>query len=97
MHRTERTRTVKAFKERGTQVLINVTLFSEGTDLPAVDSVFIARPTLSEILFRQMVGRGMRGRCSRGQAHATSSRSMIPSAGWSTACSGRRSTNSVQR
>lgn len=41
--------------------MVNVGLFTEGTDLPGVETVFIARPTLSKVLFRQMVGRGMRG------------------------------------
>lgn len=59
--RAERSAVVQAFRRREIEVLVNVMLFSEGTDLPAVDSVFVARPTVSDILFRQMVGRGMRG------------------------------------
>ena len=33
----------------------------EGLDLPLVDSILVARPTLSSKLYRQMVGRGLRG------------------------------------
>lgn len=58
----DRRRTVvQTFRDKKIEVLVNVGLFTEGTDLPAVESVFIARPTRSHILFRQMVGRGMRG------------------------------------
>jgi hypothetical protein len=42
-------------------VLVNLTIFSEGTDLPNVRNVLIGRPTTSPILFAQMVGRGLRG------------------------------------
>ncbi|MEQ1737578.1 MAG: DEAD/DEAH box helicase, partial [Rhodoglobus sp.] len=60
-HRDDRVRVLNDFRQRRIRVLINVMLFAEGTDVPGVDSVFIARPTESEILFRQMVGRGLRG------------------------------------
>ena len=33
---------------------------TEGTDIPNVDCVLIARPTQSPGLFTQMIGRGMR-------------------------------------
>jgi|GEM_PF-2050213 len=57
----ERRAAVAAFRDGRLRVLVNVELFTEGTDLPAVDTVVLARPTKSPILFQQMVGRGMRG------------------------------------
>jgi superfamily II DNA or RNA helicase len=66
-HTSERAAAVDAFKDpAGTQVLVNVGLFTEGTDLPGAQSVFIARPTQSPILFQQMLGRGLRGRAFGG-------------------------------
>ena len=35
-------------------------VFTEGTDIPLVETVIIARPTQSESLYAQMVGRGLR-------------------------------------
>jgi superfamily II DNA or RNA helicase len=57
----ERVQILEDFAYRRLQVLINVALFNEGTDIPAVQTVFLARPTMSRILFQQMVGRGLRG------------------------------------
>lgn len=57
----ERDALMRDFRDRRFAVLVNVLVFSEGTDLPGVTTVFVGRPTRSEILFRQMVGRGMRG------------------------------------
>ncbi len=42
-------------------ILINIEKLTEGFDCPNIQSVFLARPTQSEILFSQMVGRGLRG------------------------------------
>jgi superfamily II DNA or RNA helicase len=42
------------------EILVNVALFCEGLDLPALRAVFGLRPTLSEPLFLQMAGRAMR-------------------------------------
>lgn len=42
------------------QVLFSVDLFSEGMDLPAIDTVLMLRPTESKILFLQQLGRGLR-------------------------------------
>ncbi|KCV69035.1 hypothetical protein H696_04455 [Fonticula alba] len=41
-------------------VLINCTVLTEGTDVPFVDSILLARPTRSPVLFMQMLGRGLR-------------------------------------
>ena len=40
--------------------IVNCMVFTEGTDIPRVETVIIARPTQSESLYAQMVGRGLR-------------------------------------
>lgn len=57
----ERAEAIDAFRAKRARVLVNVGLFTEGTDLPGVETLFLARPTRSRLLFQQMVGRGMRG------------------------------------
>ncbi len=57
------------FRRPGPAVLINVDILTEGTDLPDVETVFIARPTRSHVLFQQMIGRGLRGPAVKGTAH----------------------------
>jgi hypothetical protein len=51
---------IKAFANREIPCLINCMVFTEGTDMPLVETVIIARPTQSESLYTQMVGRGLR-------------------------------------
>ncbi len=47
--------------ERGAvEVIFSVDLFNEGTDLPAIDTILILRPSDSKILFLQQLGRGLR-------------------------------------
>jgi len=55
-----RDRRVRRFKEGHASVMINVGVFTEGFDVPDVRSIFLARPTASETLYLQMVGRGTR-------------------------------------
>lgn len=43
-----------------TQVVCNYGVLTEGFDEPRVDCIVIARPTLSLVLYTQMVGRGLR-------------------------------------
>jgi superfamily II DNA or RNA helicase/5-methylcytosine-specific restriction endonuclease McrA len=52
---------LKAFHDDRLDVLINVRMLTEGTDVPMLQSVFITRQTTSPILLRQMVGRALRG------------------------------------
>ena len=49
------------FRNQGINVLCNYEVLSSGFDAPKVDCVFIARPTVSVVLYSQMIGRGMRG------------------------------------
>jgi superfamily II DNA or RNA helicase len=51
----------------GAQVLVNVAMLATGFDVPHVRSVFLARPTLSDVLFAQMVGRGARPHAPTGK------------------------------
>lgn len=48
------------FTNRKIKCLVNCMIFTEGTDLPLVETVMIARPTQSDSLYTQMVGRGLR-------------------------------------
>ena len=41
-------------------IIFSVDLFNEGTDLPAIDTVLMLRPTESRIVFLQQLGRGLR-------------------------------------
>lgn len=52
---------LQAFRDDRLDVLINVRMLTEGTDVPDVQSVFLTRQTTSQILLRQMVGRALRG------------------------------------
>ncbi|AKQ46409.1 hypothetical protein TH63_13505 [Rufibacter radiotolerans] len=62
----ENTRILKQFKGNELDVLLNVKMLTEGTDVPDVISVFITRQTTSNILLTQMVGRGLRGKGAGG-------------------------------
>lgn len=56
----------------GLDVLVNVEMLTEGVDLPETQAVFLARPTSSPILFRQMVGRGLRVTPTKKHAYVVS-------------------------
>lgn len=58
----ERFRTPKSQDpENSIDILINVEICTEGFDAPLTRTIFLARPTNSEALVRQMMGRAMRG------------------------------------
>ena len=59
---SERVESINKFKENKTNVLINFGVLTTGFDAPKTDAVVIARPTLSVVLYSQMVGRGIRVR-----------------------------------
>lgn len=42
------------------QALVTVDLFNEGVDVPAIDRVVMLRPTESNVIFLQQLGRGLR-------------------------------------
>lgn len=57
---TERFNALMEYRERKINVLINVDLFDEGLDVPGIECVIMARPTMSIGKYLQMVGRGLR-------------------------------------
>lgn len=54
-------RKIEQYRKGEIQVLINVNILTEGTDLPKTHTVFLTRPTVSTTLMTQMVGRALRG------------------------------------
>ncbi|KAI4096331.1 MAG: hypothetical protein LQ344_001157 [Seirophora lacunosa] len=58
-----------AFKDQRFPVLLNCGVFTEGTDIPNIDCVLLARPTKSRNLLVQMIGRGMRLHPSKMNCH----------------------------
>lgn len=56
----ERVATLRRFRNRELLQLVNVDLFGEGFDLPAIEVVSMARPTQSYALFAQQFGRSLR-------------------------------------
>ncbi|RHZ65947.1 DEAD/DEAH box helicase [Aspergillus thermomutatus] len=61
--RTQKKRRIeqlRAFRNQEYPVLLNCGLFTEGTDIPNIDCVLLARPTRSRNLLIQMIGRGLR-------------------------------------
>lgn len=60
MGKKERTRIVEHFKEGTIQVVVQVLILNVGFDLPALDCVIFARPSLSLRIWCQFVARGIR-------------------------------------
>lgn len=56
----ERAERLDAFRRGEFPVLVNCGVFTEGTDIPNIDCILLARPTKSRNLLIQMIGRGMR-------------------------------------
>lgn len=56
----DRSAALDAFRAGDIDVLTNVALFTEGTDLPSISCVILGRPTSSTSLYQQQVGRGLR-------------------------------------
>lgn len=61
----ERRAILRRYRNRETWVLVNVDLFGEGFDLPAIEVVMFGRPTASYALYAQQFGRGLRLGISR--------------------------------
>jgi len=57
---------IRKFKENQLEVLVNVNILTEGSDVPDIQTIFLTRPTSSEGLLMQMIGRGLRGKYSGG-------------------------------
>lgn len=57
---SERERIVKDFTECRIKYLVNVTIFTRGTDFPKLDVIALLRATESSALLHQIIGRGVR-------------------------------------
>jgi len=56
----ERRDILAKFAQGEIEVLTNCAVLTEGYDCPALDSIILARPTKSTLLYTQMIGRGTR-------------------------------------
>jgi superfamily II DNA or RNA helicase len=52
---------INEFKAKNIRVLCNCEVLTTGFDAPVVTHLVIARPTVSAVLYEQMIGRGLRG------------------------------------
>ncbi len=59
------------FRAGRIDVLCNCEVLTTGFDAPTVSHVIMARPTVSQVLYEQMVGRGLRGPKFGGTEHCT--------------------------
>ena len=57
------------FKNGQTKVIVNVGVLTEGFDEPTIETIILARPTRSTLLYTQIVGRGTR--LYEGKPHCT--------------------------
>lgn len=55
-----RVRLLNEFSEGKIKVLANCMVLTEGYDEPSIEGIILARPTKSELLYTQMIGRGTR-------------------------------------
>lgn len=60
---------IEAFRAGKFPVLLNCSIFTEGTDIPNIDCVLLARPTKSRNLLVQMIGRGLRKHSGKHNCH----------------------------
>ena len=69
---TERERIVRRFRSNSSQpmILCNYGVLTTGFDAPSVSAAMIARPTMSLVLYSQMVGRATRGPKAGGNSTA---------------------------
>ena len=58
------------FRKNKFDVLINVQMMTEGSDVPDIQTAFMTRETNSDSLFMQMVGRALRGSYAGGTKDA---------------------------
>ncbi len=58
--KNERTKIINDFRNKKIQILVSCQLLTEGFDEPSITCLLMARPTLSKVLYIQMIGRGCR-------------------------------------
>lgn len=51
---------LEAFTRKEIKCIVNCMVFTEGTDLPCIETIIMARPTKSQTLYVQAIGRGLR-------------------------------------
>ena len=52
---------IEQFKQNDIQFIVNHSVLTTGFDAPKTDTIVLCRPTFSDILYEQIVGRGLRG------------------------------------
>jgi len=55
-----RDKIIESFVKKEFPCIVSVMIFSEGTDIPLIETVIMVRPTQNQSLYTQMVGRGLR-------------------------------------
>ncbi|MFD9060133.1 DEAD/DEAH box helicase family protein [Kitasatospora purpeofusca] len=58
---SDRRQRIDAFRNGRIQVITNYGVLTQGFDAPATRAVVVARPTYSQHIYQQMIGRGLRG------------------------------------
>lgn len=66
----ERDKAIYQLSNGEINVLCNVNIFSTGVDIPQIECLIMARPTKSEILYIQQIGRGLRPYRKCGKCHS---------------------------
>ena len=59
--RNERLISIQKFKNKEINFIINHSVLTYGFDAPETDNFVICRPIFSDILYEQIIGRGLRG------------------------------------
>lgn len=59
-HKNDREQIIQGFKKGDIKVVCNVGVLTTGFDYPELETIVIARPTMSLALYYQMIGRGIR-------------------------------------
>ena len=67
----QRQNNIEKFKNGELRVITNYNVLTTGFDAPNISAVVIARPTLSVVLYSQMIGRGIRGHLFGGTKSTT--------------------------
>ena len=58
---TTRHEVIHKFREREIEFLLNYSVLTTGFDAPKVSHIVLCRPTRSDVLYEQIIGRGLRG------------------------------------
>ena len=66
----DNTAKIRRFQNNELEVLVNINILTEGSDIPDIQTVFLTRPTTSDVLLMQMVGRALRGKSFGGTEYA---------------------------